>query len=164
MGDSLVKYVEWVELQTFFSGYILVYVLVLSIKNYSRFAGFFKNNLLGKFPLAYALTGTLYLGLQLINVYPDFQIHFSFLKVWGLTSILFWIPALQKRPFYSVIHNSIFFLLLLYNSFTQLISSSGNSEYAANNMKIYSVSLLINVTALFLIHVIFLISEHVKSK
>jgi hypothetical protein len=163
MGESLVKYVEWVELQTFFSGYILVYVLVFWSKIYPRFAGLFKNNLLKKLPLAYALTGTFYLGLQLKNAYPDFQVHLSFLKIWGLTSILFWIPALQRKPMYSFIHNSIFFILLVYDSCAQLISPSGSRDFAMNNIKIYCISFLINLTALLLMHFILLINKHVKS-
>ena len=161
MGDSLIKYVEWVEVQTFFSGYILVYVLVLWGNNYLHLTRFFKNNLLKKLPLAYALTGTFYLCFQLKNAVPDFELHFSFLKVWGFISVLFWIPALQRKPVYSVLHNSIFFLLMLYDSCVQLFSPSGSSNYAVNNMKIYLISFLINLTTIMIIYVIFLILKPV---
>jgi len=123
-------------------------------------------------PYAYALVGTLCLGLQLKNIYPDYSVENIKLTVqqplllfWGLLSILFWIPALSKKPVISLIHSIVFFFLLVRNIFLQLTSSSADRSMVRNDMKIYTISLLLNLATLaFILLLSFLFAQYKKSK
>ena len=169
MPDSFFAYAEWVELETFFSGYLLVYAIIYMVASSQPATGFVRTRLLPKLPLAYALAGTLYLGLQLKNVYPDYTfehltagVQLPILKIWGLMSMLFWIPLFQKKAVFSILHNSVFFFLLMKSLFLQLFTSSPGNDLARNNMKIFSVSILLNLVALILVTVISLLTTRFK--
>src|SRR5436190_6145698 len=117
MEDSLGAYIERLELMFFFSGYALPFIII-TIFARKVWSPVTTRRVLSFLPLGYALAGTLYLGLQLKNLYPDFsQIpdHFrhSFLKIFSLLSILFWLPALRKRPLLSLLHGLVFFFLMI---------------------------------------------------
>jgi hypothetical protein len=99
------------------------------------------------------LVGVLYLGLQLKNLYPDYSIEHMhraiqqpWLTIWGLLSILFWIPALAKKPVLSLLHSLIFFILLLKDLFSQI--SAPTKDMVRNDMNVYTVSLLLNLAAI----------------
>jgi hypothetical protein len=169
MPESFFAYVEWVELASFFSGYLLVYAVVYLAGTNRRAPGFIKTKLLPKLPLAYAFAGTLYLGLQLKNAYPDYTIdhltagiQLPCLKIWGLLSILFWIPLLRKKAVFSLLHSSVFFFLLMKSLCIQLFTSSPGNDMAKNDMKIYSVSILLNIVILSLVILITLLIDHFK--
>lgn len=158
MPDSFFAYAEWIELETFFSGYLLVYAIIYLVASNRPVTGFVKIKLLPKLPLAYAFAGTLYLGLQLKNAYPDYTIEhltagiqLPYLRIWGLLSILFWIPLLRKKAVFSLLHSLVFFFLLMKSLYLQFISSSPGNDMARNNMKIYSVSIILNMVALILV-------------
>lgn len=167
----MMAYIEWVELETFFSGYLLVYAIVYLIASNRSDAHFAKSNLLPKLPFAYAFVGTLYLGLQLKNAYPDYHINhlmagiqFPYLKIWGLLSIFFWVPILHKRAVFCMLHSMVFFLLLMKSFYLQLSSSSAGNDLARNNMKIYSVSILLNLLALILVTFISMLIARFKNQ
>jgi hypothetical protein len=169
MPDSFFAYIEWIELESFFSGYLLVYAIVYLAGSTRPAPGFITTKLLPKLPLSYALAGTLYLGLQLKNAYPDYTMghlaygaQLPYLKIWGLLSILFWIPLLQKRAAFSLLHSSVFFFLLLKSLFVQLFIPTPGNDIARNNMKIYSVSVLLNLGALILVTLISLLVARFK--
>lgn len=171
MPDSFFSYVEWVELESFFSGYLLVYAIIYLAASNRPVTNFSKNKLLPLLPLAYAFTGTLYWGLQLKNWYPDYSIQhitadiqLPYLKIWGLLSIFFWIPVLRKKAAFSLLHSLVFFFLLVKSLFLQIFNHSDGNDVARNNMKIYSVSILLNLAALILVTFISLLIAHFKRK
>jgi hypothetical protein len=169
MFDSIFAYSEWVELESFFSGYLLVYAIIYLVASKRPVTSFVKSKLLPKLPLAYAFAGTLYWGLQLKNWYPDYTIdhltagvQLPFLKIWGLLSILFWIPILRKKAAFSLLHSLVFFFLLMKSFYLELFTSSAANDLARNNMKIYSVSILLNLAALILVTLISLLIARFK--
>ena len=158
MGNSIFDYVMQLEMLAFFSGYPLVYFLArflarnISLKNSAR------PDLVSILPFAYALVGTLYLGLQLKNLYPDYtianiklRIQLPYLFIWALLSILFWIPAISKRPVLSLLHSLVFFFIIIKDLFFQLTGATGDRSIVRNDMSIYSVSILLNMAALILL-------------
>jgi hypothetical protein len=169
MGSSLMSYIEWVELESFFSGYLLVYAIIYLVASNRPVSNFVKIKVVPNLPLAYALVGILYWGLQLKNEYPNYHINslitgiqFPYLKIWGLLSIFFWIPVLHKRAVFSMLHSLVFFFILMKSFYIQLFSHSAGNELARNNMKIYSVSILLNLIALILVTLISLLIAHFK--
>lgn len=111
-------------------------------------------------PLSYALVSTLYLGLQLKNLYLSYSsgniippIHHPYLMIWGLLAILFWIPAISKKTIFSLLHSLLFFFLLIKDLFLQM---TGLSEryVIGNDMKMYTISILLNTGALIVVFAI----------
>ena len=171
MFDSIFAYSEWVELESFFSGYLLVYAIIYLIAANRLATNFTRSKLLPKLPFAYAFVGTLYWGLQLKNLYPDFHINhfiagiqFPYLKIWGLLAIFFWIPVLHKRPVFCMLHSLVFFLLLMKSFFLQLFFPSAGNHLARNNIKIYSASILLNLLSLILVTLISMLIARFKSQ
>jgi hypothetical protein len=169
MMESFFSYVEWIELETFFSGYLLVYAIIHLVASKPPLTNFAKTRLLPKLPLAYALAGTLYLGLQLKDAYPDYtighmaaSIQLPFLKIWALLSILFWIPLFRKKPVFSLLHSSVFFFLLLKSLYLNLFTSAADNDMVRNSMKIYSVSIILYLVALLLVTLISLLPAFFK--
>jgi hypothetical protein len=169
MLESFFSYTEWIELETFFSGYLLVYAIIHLVASKPPLTNFARARLLPKLPLAYALAGTLYLGLQLKNVYPDYTIghitasvQLPFLKIWALLSLLCWIPVFHKKPAFSVLHSSVFFFLMLKSLYLHLFTSAVDNDMARNSMKIYSVSIILNLVTLILVALISLLPAFSK--
>ncbi len=169
MDDNFFVYVERLELFAFFSGYPLLYAVTLFFAGKQKSKMGINGRIVSLLPFAYALVGTLYLGLQLKNLYPDYSFESmmqtmqqSILIIWGLLSILFWIPALAKKSFLSLLHSLIFFFFLVGDLFLQLSSSSEEKDIVRNDMKIYSVSILLNLIALILVTLISLLITRVK--
>lgn len=157
MDDSFFAYLQQLELMAFFSGYSLIYSLALFFTG-TRSARNNNIRISGLLPYAYALAGTLYLGLQLKNLYPDYSIENiklviqqPFLISWALLSLIFWIPVMSKKPVLSLIHSLVFFFFLLRDLFIQIADGAADKNIIRNDMKIYTVSLLINIGALLLI-------------
>lgn len=159
MDSSFFGYIQQLELMAFFWGYPLVYALVVMVAGTKEKQGNYKNRFVSLLPLGYALAGTLYLALQLKNFYPDYSIEhlrLSFEKPaltgWGLLSILFWIPALRKRKVLSLLHSLVFFFFLLKDLLLSLFgATTGNSSTIANDMGIYTNSLLLHIACFGLI-------------
>ena len=158
MGDSFFAYLQQLELIAFFSGYPLIYAATFSFFGKQQSKRNFNTSIVSLLPLAYALVGTLYLGLQLKNLYPNYSfenikqtVQLPYLMAWGLLSILFWIPALSKKIFLSLIHSLVFFFFLVKDIFTQLSLSTTSKDVIKNDMKLYTVSLLLNMSAVALI-------------
>lgn len=72
------------------------------------------------------------------------------LKLWGILAVLFWIPALSKKPAYSLLHSLPFFFLFAKDLLTGMQADSGK-DVIRNDMKIYTISFVINVIALALL-------------
>jgi len=153
MDNSFITYLQRLELIGFFSGYALLYSIIIFWAGSNQPKNSFKNRVSSLLPYAYALAGTLYLGLQLKEFHQnnDPNATFSFLKVWGLLSILFWIPALHKKTVFSLIRSLVFLFLPIKDIVLQKISSTPDMGMLRNDMKIYTASLLLNLVCLLLI-------------
>lgn len=163
MDNSFFAYLDRFELMAFFSGYPLIYAIILVIAGNQPAKSGIKNRMASLLPFAYALVATLYLGLQLRNLYPDYSfenIRQSFqqpyLKAWGLLAIFFWIPAIARKRVLSLLHSFVFFYLWAKDLFyQQFLASSVDYLIVKNNMKIYTDSLILNLGAFALIVLLF---------
>ena len=161
MGNDFLTYITRLETMAFFAGYPMVYAFIYSLTNRSYYKSkTFINVLTQLLPYAYALAGSLYLGLLLKNMYPDYSLKIIVstfqqhpIKIWGLLSILFWIPALGKKSILSLFHSLVFFFFILKDIFLQSISSN-NHEMLKTDMHIYGTSILLNVCLLLSIAII----------
>jgi hypothetical protein len=148
MDNSFFAYIQELELIAFFSGFPLIYVLILLVSESSKLNRDFKNRLTHLLPFGYALAGTLYLGLILRNLHPVYSlenIQNPYLTCWGILAVLFWIPALSKKSIFSLLHSLIILSVLVINQLTQLVSKSPDINMIRNNMKIYTISLCLNL-------------------
>jgi hypothetical protein len=145
----------------FFSGYPLVYYL---LRFFSRKLP--SKNIQGSFsvpmlPWTYALIGTFYLTLQLSNLYPDFtldhirqRIQQPLLLIWGLLSMLFWIPVFSKKYMWTVLHSLVFFFLIVKDLFFYVTGILMDRDIIKNDMRIYTISILLNLVTYTLIFLI----------
>jgi len=157
MDNNFFAYPQKLELLAFFSGYPLIYTIIIFIAGNQQLKNNFKSRIVSLLPFAYALVGTFYLGLQLKNFYSyysigniTFTIQQPYLMAWGLLSILFWIPALGKKTILSLLHSLVFFFFIVKDLFLQL-SGSYDKDITRNDMKIYTASLLLNLVAIALL-------------
>jgi hypothetical protein len=172
MDNSFFEYLQQLELMAFFSGYPLLYAIIVFIAGQTRMKNNFTKRLVSVLPFAYALLGTLYLGYLLKNLYPDYSvknikalIQQPYLVAWGLISILFWIPGLAKKKALSLLHSLVFFFLLVRDLFLQL-SASSDKSIITNDMNVYTNSILLNLGALALIFLLSFLfprcKEHIR--
>lgn len=164
METDFLNYIQQLEMMAFFSGYPLLYSIILFIAGKQQTKTNFRSKVVSFLPFAYALVGTLFLVLQLRNLYPDYSIENielsmqqPYLKTWALLSLLFWLPILSKKPVLSLLHSFIFFFIIARDLFLNIFQSSSNYHSIRNDMKIYTDSLLLNTGCLFLITIIYLL-------
>jgi len=155
MDNSFLAYLERLEMMAFFSGYPLVYYAMVLFKGNKKENENAFTRAFSLLPFAYALLGTLFLGLMLKNLYPDYSIEHIRLKmqqplliIWGLSSILFWIPILNAKPIFSLIHSLVFFFFLAKDIIFHLIGYTDDEHIVRNDMKIYSVSIILTLFVL----------------
>jgi len=162
MDNSFFDYMDRMELLAFFSGYPLVFAIIIRMGGKHSLKRGITNKIPSWLPYSYALVGTLYLGLQLRNLYPDYSIvniiqsfQQPYLKTFGLLSILFWIPALSRKMVLSLLHSLVFFFIwakdLLYQ---RLLETSFDIHSIKNDMKIYTDSLILNLGTLTFITIL----------
>ena len=139
---------EQLGMLVFFSGYPLVYYLVRFFSRHVSLKNISAAELVSISPFAYALTGTLFLGLQLKNVYPDYtienmrhRIQQPYLFIWALLSLLFWIPAISKRQILSVLHSLVFFFIIVRDLYYQLTGLNSERNILKNDMTVYTISI-----------------------
>lgn len=169
MGNTFFKYVQQLELFGFFSGYSLLYALIIVFAGDKLSENDLKKRLVSVLPFSYALIGTLFLGLQIKNFYESHltgnflqNIYNPFLTFWALLSILFWIPAIGKKRLLSLLHNLAFFFLLLKDIILQIISPA-DDNILKNDMKIYTMSLLLNLGSFILLFLLsFVVGQNKK--
>ena len=171
MDNNFFAYLQQLEMMAFFSGYPLLYAIIIFISGNKQAKPGTKKRIASLLPFAYALVGTLYLGLQLKNLYPDYSFEnikgtfeHPFLVIWGLLSILFWIPALSKKTVLSLIHSLIIFFFLVRDLFLQSTTSSADKNIVRNDMKIYTDSLLLNLGAFAFIVLLFFLYTFYKKR
>lgn len=155
MGDSFFSYIQKLEIIAIFSGYPLVYAIVVVLSGYIKRATRFKYTVTSMLPFSYALTGVLFLGLQLRKLYPDYsvnnintEIQNPFLTIWGILAIVFFLPFLRKRIVLSLLHSLVFFFLVIKDILLYLISSNTDQYAVRNAMNVYSNSLILNLAIL----------------
>lgn len=170
MNDNFFSYLHRLELIVFFSGYPLIYAIVSLIAGNRLSKAKIKGKIASLLPFAYALIGTLYLGFQLKILYPNYSIgylsesiHHPLLVLWGISAILFWIPAIAKKPFISLLHSLVFFFLLLKDLFLQSSVSGMDRTIVRNDMKLYTTSLLLNAGAIIAIILIYFLLLRFKA-
>lgn len=171
MDSSFLAYLQKLELIGFFAGYPLIYAITI-------FIGDSVTNKKGIFcravwllPFAYALVGVLFLGFLLKKMYPDYSfqhikqiIQQPYLVMWGLLSILFWIPALSKKKALSLVHSLIFFLMPVIDLFMYLFSAGADNNIVKNDMKVYTASLILNLTSLVILVVLSSLFAHYRKR
>src|SRR6185437_16066851 len=115
MGNNFFAFLQQLELMAFFSGYSLLYAIILAFAGNKESQNNFKNRIVSILPLSYALIGALYLGLQLKNLYLSYAvgntvmaIHHPYLMIWGILAILFWIPLFRKNVWLTLLHSLVF--------------------------------------------------------
>lgn len=154
MNTNFFKYLDQLELLVFFSAYPLLYAIITAVFGNRQTKS--KLKIPALLPYGYALTGIFYLGLQLKNLYPDYSFEYlrqaiTPLKFLALTSLLFWLPVLSRRPFISLLHSLIFFFLLVKDLFLHALLREIDKETIRNDMKVFTVSLLLNAASLIII-------------
>ncbi len=160
---------EQLEMLVFFSGYPLVFYLVRFFSRHASLKNVSAAALVSILPLAYALIGTFYLGLQLKNLYPVYtienvkhRIQQPYLFIWALLSLLFWIPAISKRQVLSVFHSLIFFFIIIKDLYFQLAGITSDRNIVRNDMKLYTVSIFLNLAAFSLLFLPYYIQSQRK--
>ena len=171
MDGNLFNYIEQLQVIAFFSGYPLIYSAIFFFVGKPESRTAFKKQIVAFLPMGYALVGTLYFGLLLRDLYPDYSmehikagLNFSFLKLWGLCSLLFWIPWFQKKPLVSLLHSLVFFSLIIKDFYVQLSSSDTDKNVLKNDMKVYTDSIILNVSTFIVVLIIYLLISFFKKK
>ena len=161
MGNSIFSYIQQLEVLVFFSGYPLVFVVVRFLAHNTSLKNFRRGAFVSILPFAYALIGTLYVCYLLMNLYPDYtienvrhRIQQPYLITWALLSLLFWIPGISKKQILSVLHSLIFFFIIVRDLFFQLAGYTSDRNILRNDMKIYTMSVFLNLAAVVLVAVI----------
>ncbi len=170
MGIDFFAYIERLELIAFFCGYPFIYLLVHLFSSTQFVKRFFYNRGVILLPVSHAFTGLLYLGLLLKNLYPHYSlhniqlsVHQPFFKIWGVLSLLFFIPLLNRKTVFSLWHSLLFFFFFA-GSIVKETLQSNQSDAVKNGMHIYSISLLINLFAFVIICLVDFIISKLKSK
>ena len=171
MEGSFFKYIQLLEIFAFFSGYPIVYAFVVFLKGNAKSKPAFRYTIFMLLPFAYATVGVLYIGLQLRKLYPDFtlthmtaEIQNPFLAIWGLISLLFWVPFLSKKPIISLLHSLVFFYVIVKGYYLQVTSPSPDNDSIKNYMRVYSDSIILNTCVLISISVIYYIFRSIKKE
>ncbi len=156
MDTDIILFIEKLQLMIFFLGYPLLFTFLYSFKNSKESTFYhFLHTLYTLLPSSYFLLGLLFVGLVFKNLFPDYSVNnffqqfkFPYLTFWASSSLIFCIGFLNKRPIYSLLHSLVFFSLLLKDFF------SATNDIIRNDMKIYTISLLINSVCLLLLFLI----------
>lgn len=171
MNNDLIAYFERLELMAFFSGYPFIYALVYFISDKIRKSSpVLSGKLIVLLPFAYALTATLFVASSLRDIYPNYtiesitgQFFSSYLRIWGLMAVVFWLPQIGRKHILSLLHSLIFFFLLLKDLLMNATSSVDN-DVIRNDMAIYTDSLLINTGSFIILMLIHFISHGIGNK
>ena len=154
MGDDLLEYMDRLQLMAFFSGYPLVYALVMVFHGSANKPNKFAGRLVSSLPYSYALCATAYIGLFLRDCYPDYswtniqaQLGNPYLKIWGMTGACFWIYPLNRKPFLCLLHSLVFFFFIVRDLYIHL-TSTPIRDTIRNDMSIFTDSLLLNLLSL----------------
>lgn len=157
MDQSFFQYLEQLELIGFFSGYpivyLLVYVLTAAKKKYST--GSERRVFL--LPVAYALVGLLFIGYEIKKIMDESgietmmtQLKGRYLLIWGLSSVLFFIPFLRKKPVWSFLHSLVFFSVVV-KDLINAVFKNADPSFLKNTINLYTGSMLLHGFAFALV-------------
>lgn len=169
MGDNFFTYLGRLEVMGFFSAYPLLYALVYVLAGTKRNQVGYWQKTTALLPYAYAICAILYAGLQVRTLYPDFSAanisnHFNqWLKIWGIAALIFWIPLLNRRPVFSLLHSLVVFFFLLKDLYLHTVSKAGK-EVIQNDMKVFTDSLILNTASLLIVMLISFIIDKMKRR
>ena len=156
MESSFFSYLRLLEIIAFFSGYPLIYLAVVVVAGKNPEPGSFKWSLRKLLPYAYAFIGTLFVGLQLKYAYSHYSGNGGnylflqpYLAAWGLLSVLNWWPVIAGKRIISFLHSLVFLGILVWDIMGK-VGSSDNMPMIHNDMNIYGLSILLNLSALIL--------------
>ena len=158
MANSLFESLHRFEVIAFFSGYPMMYSIFRSFipQRIEKMRSWSRLSLL--WPVAYGLLGALYLGLQCKNLlldgsgsHPGLSPLNRFLTAWGASAILFWTPALVRKPYLSLLHSLPFFALITWDLIGQVSAPGRNGDLLGNDMQLYGVSLLLAAGAFLIV-------------
>lgn len=165
MDQSFFTFIEQLEALAFFAGFPLIFAFVLVLTgNKQRKSSALTAMLIKSLPVSYALTGTLFAGLQISNLYPEFSSndiqaffngHWS--RIWGLSVIVFWLPQLRSNHFLSLLHSLAFFFLFTKDLF------AGSKDVIRNNMKVYTDSLILNIVTFLSVFILYTVYSRFTS-
>ena len=171
MGNDLFSYLERLEIMVFFAGYPLIYAMVFFLAGeFRKRPGSFIELLPKLLPYAYALTGTLFLGYIVKKVYVGntmgitiSQLNHPYLALWGILAMIFWIPAVAKKPLLSLLHSLVFFYFIPRDIYLYL-THSAEKDVVKNDMNIFTSSLMLNAATLFMVLLIFYLLRYIKGR
>jgi hypothetical protein len=150
LDNSFFLYLEQLELIAFFSGYSFIYLLIHFLSTNRQTQNIFSKRIVSLLPLAYALVGLSFLGYEIKKLVVELSIENiktslqgQYILLWGLLSVLFFIPVLYKKPVLSFLHSLIFFFLFAKYIFNYIFNSA-DLLVLKNVMNVYSKSLLLN--------------------
>lgn len=149
MDHTFFAYLQQLEILAFFSGYAPVYLVVQRVVSLPGINESFKKRVQLLLPYTYAIAGTLFLGFELKNNFPNFSIarfmervQDSFLFYWSLLPLACWVPVVRRYPFLSLLHSFAYLLVMI----REFVFSGGNAyqnnHFTGNYMRIYSISML----------------------
>ncbi len=172
MGDDFLAYIERLQIMAFFAGYPLIYALVQVLAGRQACkSGSFANRLVQSLPYAYALTATLFLGMLLRDLYPDYsmknisgQFQDPWLRVFGLLAMLNWIPFISQKPLLSLLHSLVFFFFIIQDLLLHITTSSIGKEVIQNDMRIFTDSFLLNTVTVTVILAFSLIIARIRKR
>ena len=162
---------EQLELIAFFSGYSLIYLFIHFLASARQTKNIFSERMISLLPLAYALVGLSFLGYEIKKFVAESSIENiktsltgHYLLLWGLISVLFFIPILYKKPVLSFLHSLVFFFFIVKDIFNYFFNSADLSVLK-NIMNVYSKSLLLNsVSFITIVFISFLVTRFRKTK
>jgi len=159
MNYTFLSYMQQLELVAFFAGYPLLYAVVSVASEKQLLKNLVKTNPVSLLPYSYALIATLYLGLQFKTYYSANtlieQFPLPLIVIWGLLANLFWLPFLAKRPVLSLLHSLIFLFPIIKDIFLQVTKYRAESDMVSNDMKLYTISVAINIAAFILVSLMY---------
>lgn len=171
MDDAFLITLQKLELIAFFSGYPVVYTVMFFFAGISPVKKNFVDRVISLLPFSYALLGTLFLGFEIKKIFPDYSIENikhtiqqPYLVMWGLLSLLFWIPAISKKPILSLVHSLVFFFLLLSDLYLQWFSLTADNYVIKNDMKVYANSLILNLASFAILVLLSLLFSYSKRR
>lgn len=160
---DLFDYIEKLELVAFFSAYPMVYYIVIYISSDIKWI---RSPRIKKLPVylprAYALTATLYCAMKINEYLPvristfsfDLTSLYFYLKGWAFLGLIFWLPGINTKGKWALIHSIPFIVLIAYDFFNYY-NHEIKIETVHNEMQLYFVSVLINLITLSIVALYF---------
>lgn len=171
MNNEFLSYLARLETMVFFSGYAVVYLIIQLIANAKPTQpNSFSLQLYKLLPYAYGTVGVLFLGYTIKNTFLAGGFHvlkgaagLHYHQWWGLLAIVFLLPTCSRKPLFSLLH-SLVFLFFILRDLVLYLGSFVDRTVIANDMKIYTDSLLLNACAVIFTAIIYFMAVRMRKK